>query len=313
MVERKFYIINENAAKMSHSMMSMRDYVAGSKTVEYRQLVNATYDIADKIAMVKPKEAERAYNLADKFSRKLAENFNQASRIGCMCPSILISGGSNFPVKKKEKQNKASDKNMQEYNYIMGIRNKLVNILYGREMIKSSDEDAIEKLHQKLEDLQEKQEKMKAINAYYRKHKTLDGCPELTKEGINQMKAEMAEHWHYEDKPYDTYMLTNNNQNIKRVRDRLKQLEATKEKGSIEQEKEFFKVVENVEIMRLQLFFDEKPEENVRDVLKSNGFKWSPKNICWQRQLTNNAKYALHRVIQKLKELNEEKSNQIAD
>ena len=48
--------------------------------------------------------------------------------------------------------------------------------------------------------------------------------------------------------------------------------------------------------MRLQLFFDNKPEAEIRDILKKHGFKWSPKNSCWQRQLTNNAKYALSQV-----------------
>ena len=31
-------------------------------------------------------------------------------------------------------------------------------------------------------------------------------------------------------------------------------------------------------------------------ILKKNGFRWSPKNNCWQRQLTENARYSLHRV-----------------
>lgn len=219
-----------------------------------------------------------------------------------MCPSILISGGSNFPVKKKEKQNEASDKNIQEYNYIMSIRDKITNILYGKEIIKSGDENVIEKLREKLEKLEEEQEKMKAVNAYYRKHKNLDGCPELTEEDIKKLKVEMKSDWHYEDKPYATYLLTNNNQNIKRVSNRLKRLEAAKDKGSTQQENEFCKVVENTNIMRLQLIFDGKPSEKVRDILKSNGFRWSPKEGAWQRQLTNNAKYSLKRVLEKLKE-----------
>lgn len=48
-----------------------------------------------------------------------------------------------------------------------------------------------------------------------------------------------------------------------------------------------------------------KPEDKVRDILKGNGFKWSPKNGCWQRQLTANAKYALSRVIKELEKLEE--------
>lgn len=57
------------------------------------------------------------------------------------------------------------------------------------------------------------------------------------------------------------------------------------------------------EMMRLQLFFDGKPEAEVRDILKKNGFRWSRKNNCWKRQLTDNARYSLERVKKELEEL----------
>lgn len=53
--------------------------------------------------------------------------------------------------------------------------------------------------------------------------------------------------------------------------------------------------------MRLQLIFDGKPEDAVRDILKKNGFKWSPKNGAWQRQLTDNALFSLKRVTEAIK------------
>jgi hypothetical protein len=46
----------------------------------------------------------------------------------------------------------------------------------------------------------------------------------------------------------------------------------------------------------LQLFFDEKPTEQQRAQLKSNGFKWAPSQDAWQRQLTDNAIYAAGRL-----------------
>ena len=45
--------------------------------------------------------------------------------------------------------------------------------------ISADDPDAIQKLEAKLKQLQELQERMKAVNAYYRKNKTLDGCPQI--------------------------------------------------------------------------------------------------------------------------------------
>jgi hypothetical protein len=67
-------------------------------------------------------------------------------------------------------------------------------------------------------------------------------------------------------------------------------------------ENEFFEVIQNEELNRLQLKFDGKPDDETRDVLKKNGFKWSPKNNTWQRQLTPNALYSLKFVLKKLRE-----------
>ena len=215
----------------------------------------------------------------------------------------MICGPANFPVRKKEKQNAASDRNYQEFQEIQKMLNRIRSIGNGKGIIKSGDADAVERLEKKLNGLKELQEKMKAANAYYRKNKTLDGCPVLTQEQIDSLKAEMQRDWRYEDKPFATYQLSNNNAEIHRVEDRLKKLRAAKTEGNTESENEYFRTVENVEIMRLQLFFEEKPESDVRDILKKNGFRWSPKNNCWQRQLTDNARYSLEKVKKELETL----------
>ena len=59
------------------------------------------------------------------------------------------------------------------------------------------------------------------------------------------------------------------------------------------------------EAMRYQIIFDGKPEPEVRDLLKSNGFKWAPSQGAWQRQITSNGRYALGKVVEKLKEREE--------
>ena len=52
----------------------------------------------------------------------------------------------------------------------------------------------------------------------------------------------------------------------------------------------------NREDNRLQIFFEEKPDEKTRETLKENGFRWSPKAGAWQRQLNDNAIYAADRL-----------------
>ena len=46
-----------------------------------------------------------------------------------------------------------------------------------------------------------------------------------------------------------------------------------------------------------QILFDEKPGEETRNTLKANGFKWSPREGAWQRQLTDNARAALRQIL----------------
>lgn len=300
-MQRIYYQIDEARAKTAHNMMSMNDYREGSKTREYKTLVDKTYDLADKVADEKPKEAERVYNLAARYSKKMAEYMNKDISIGLMCPSVMISGAGNFPVKKKEKQVAAWEKNHEFYQEIQKIPEKIRNILHGKEVIKSGDEDAIERLEEKLESLKETQEEMKAANKAIRLKDISKGNQALKEMGysdeqiIELRKPDFCGRIGFPD-----YALQNNNANIHRVEKRLNALRSAKEKGSTERENAYFKVVENTEIMRLQLFFDGKPESNIRDILKSNGFRWSPKNSCWQRQLNNNGQAALNRILKRL-------------
>ena len=64
-------------------------------------------------------------------------------------------------------------------------------------------------------------------------------------------------------------------------------------------------MVENAENMRLQLFFEDKPNEKIRSLLKSHSFRWSGKNKCWQRQLTNNARFSYKRLKEELENFEE--------
>ena len=304
MSERKYFPINECSAKAAHNMMSMRDYAEGSTTASYRSAVYKAYDIADKVAEKKPEEAERAYRLAERYSKKMSEYYNKESSIGMMCPSVMISGAGNFPVKKKERQVVAWQRNHEFYQYVQGILEKIENILYGKEIIKSDDERAIEKLEEKLEDLKGTQERMKAANKAIRMKDTEAGDDALREMGYSEEAIKQLREPDFCGRlGYPGYLLTNNNANIHRVEERLNRLKAVKEKGSSEQEFGTFKVVENTEAMRYQIIFDGKPDTEVRTLLKSNGFKWAPSQGAWQRQITTNGKYALNRVVEKLKEM----------
>ena len=301
MSEREFVVINEEAARTAQNMMSFNEYQMGSRTREYQEDVNEVYDLAEEVVARRGEEyRERAWRLATRYARNLGKYFNEEARIGCMCPSVMISGAGNFPVKKKEKQVKAWGKNHEFYNYCQSIRGKLNNLLYCKEVIKSDDENVLEALEEKIDSLKETQENMKEINKYYRKHHTLEGCVLLTEKQLKKLQKSMDQ-YSYDRSPYPGWVLQNNLANIKRCQQRADELKKTKEKGTSEADYGDFKVIENTELMRIQIVFDGKPDEAIRSILKANGFRWAPSQGAWQRQLTSNGKYALGKVIKELR------------
>ena len=125
----------------------------------------------------------------------------------------------------------------------------------------------------------------------------------LTAEAAAKLTADFADTCQrcpWIDKPCPDYELTSLRGKIKRIQARLADLDklqaaaqqpdnATKFDGG--------EIVRNAEENRLQILFDEIPDADTRDALKSNGFRWSPRNKAWQRQLTQNAEYAARRVL----------------
>lgn len=208
--EIKYYEINENDQRHAHDMYSYTSYVMGTCTKEYREDVDAVYAAANK---VENSQREYAFQLADRYARKLAEFHNRYARIELMCPSVLICGPANFPVRKKEKQNAARDRHYKTYEYI----NKIA-------------------------------ERVERLKDY---------------------------------KPVE-----------------VKQGTAKNEESFIN---EFCDVVQNEEANRIQLIFPNKPDEETRTLLKSHGFKWSPRFTAWQRQLTPNARFDTLIIIDKLR------------
>ncbi len=290
-----YYTINEGAARRANDVNSYYDYKPGSATAEYRQMVDKAVEIGERQKKrVDPMYHEKIDSLVDTYARKLAENMNSSFSIEARVPSILITGGSNFPVRKKEKQNAARDRNMEEWNDIQGLLDKIRSTGMGG--ISADDPQAVQKLEAKLEKLQAAQDTMKAVNAYYRKHKTLDGCPNLSAESIEKMKSEMSSQWHIEDKPYPSWALSNNNAEIRRIKGRIAELTKKQETAYAGWEFDGGTVEANKEDNRLQIFFEEKPDEKTRETLKENGFRWSPKAGAWQRQLNDNAIYAADRL-----------------
>ena len=302
----QYYPINEELARHAQEMNSYFDYKEGSATAEYRRSVDEATRIAEaQKRKVAPIHHERIDRLLDTYARKLADNINKRNAIAARVPSILIAGGSNFPVRKKEKQNRADEAAMEEWREIQGLLNKIRGT--GKGGISSDDPEAVQKLKLKLEGLERDQESMKAVNAYYRKHKTLEGCPGLDPVRIKKLKASMARDRHPEPKPYPSFRLTNNNAVIRQTRNRIAELTQRAETDYEGWAFDGGTVEINREANRLQIHFDDKPSTEVRAALKGEGFRWAPSVGAWQRQLTDNAIYAA-RHLDGLRPLSDEQS-----
>lgn len=296
------YTINESTARIAHEMRSFSDYQPGSATAGYNAQVDKAAQILETVKAKCATEAQRdrAEYLFDRYAATLAEAINRDNEIGTRCPSVMISGAGNFPVRKKAKQVAAWDANREAFaraeHYLQLLRTAHT------QPIKSSDPEAVEALAAKLEALKQEHATMKAVNAYYRKNGTLDGCPELTPAARKAIEGMWARGW-YVGVPYPTYTLTNSLANVKRTEQRLKSLQAAQEASPAEEDHDGIIYREDPEQMRVQLIFDGKPAEDVRAILKKWAFRWSPRNQAWQRQLTDNGKRAARRAMEEIEAL----------
>lgn len=290
------YIINEEAARRAKEMNSFSDYQSGSATASYNAQVAKAREIAEEQkAKVDPMYHDKIDGLLDKYCRLLAANINDANRIDAMCPSILISGGSNFPVRKKQRQNAARDRNMEDYRKIEGILDQIRGV--GRGGISSDDPDAVAKLKAKLEALERDQELMKAANAAIRMKDTKKGDTKLAELGYTEEEIVKLRAPDFCGRiGYPAYRLQNNNANIRRIRQRIAELEKKKENPAEGWEFDGGKVVVNQGVNRLQIIFDDRPDADLRSELKGEGFRWAPSQGAWQRQLTDNAMRAARRI-----------------
>ena len=308
------YEINETLAKSAKELNSFDDYKENSATNEYQAYIKKFENNVNELIERYPNNInEETLNLIayykDKYAKKLAFAINKSNSIEARMPSILITGAGNFNFRKKEKQNQARESFWNEYGSLFNednyYFNKIKNIITNK-TIYSDDALAIEKLEAKIDSLKKYQSKMKNVNAYFRKHKTLVGCELLTDKEIAELNCDM-ESFSYYGQPYPAFELTNNNQNLHRLMERLESLKKLKERAENPIQNNYetiegLEIVEDATDMRIRLIFDSVPSEETRTLLKHYGFKWSPKNSAWQRQLTNNAIYSTKRLLEKLKE-----------
>lgn len=165
----------------------------------------------------------------------------------------------------------------------------------------------VERLQDKLESLTKLQEMMKAANKIVRNKRMseVDKFDELAALGLTDEKAKelMYPPYSYHGIGFASFELSNNLAKIKDTEARLKRHEAMAQKEDTEDSYDWGLLRKVYSEERVRFIFNDIPSSKVRDILKSEGFKWSPKNSAWQRQLTPNALRATKRVLEKINTL----------
>jgi hypothetical protein len=179
--------------------------------------------------------------------------------------------------------------------------------------ISSDDPDAVEKLRTRLANLEGERERMKAINAAWRKAKrpapddtegwrTIADAVGMSDNDLHGVRKTMAMD-PLDRGPFPNYALQNIGGNITRIKKRIQALEAAERVIGKETRHEDLDLTvhENEVENRIQLRFSGKPSPEVRQVLKSAGFRWAPSQGSWQRHLNSAGRLAAEMVLTELR------------
>lgn len=288
---RKYYEINEAVAKQAKQAMSFDDYIDGSATQAYRNSVDEMGKIVDEKKKEFPEHAAELDKLLDRYAKNLAEFINKKNTIDASVPSIMIAGPDAVSASKKERQNQRSDANFKFYqDKVEPIADRIKNYGSGANAIRTDDENALDSLEKKVEDLKKAHQIMVDANKYFRKHKTLDGFEGLSNELKKQVNETRAAWGKPDMQPFPQYALQNSRAEIKRLEARIKEVSGLKANNGLQEDNDFYSLITDKNDMRIRISFKMgKPEQEIIDMLKGKSFKWSKQNNAWQRQLTDNA------------------------
>lgn len=264
---------------------------------------------------------ERARQYVASYSQQLAEDIQLVKDLGgdpadyqtryerhftawmmakSNCISTMITGGSKFPVRRAEKANQSEHKRMNEFT---AFREKyFVRLERQQRREERAAIDPVAEMRAKVEKAERRQEAMKAANKIVQSRKLQDA--EKVKQLAELLKVSEGEAAKLLQPDFcgrigfPAYALTNNLANIKRMRERLAELESKAQATTKELERpDGIRIVHNAEADRLQIFFPGKPAPEMIGALKRRAFKWSPSNGCWQRQFTANAIAAMREIL----------------
>lgn len=254
---------------------------------DYAETLQGDFESLAKLADTEERRAQLAEEFA-LYRAGYAKRTRALLHSKARCMSTMITGRSNFPVERQRKRSAIADRRSQELidfreRALAAIRKALCPEL---RPIMAGDSDATDRLRQKIAEAEKLQEAMKAANAAIRKH---------AKAGPEAQVAALVALGHPEARArellrpdfcgrigFPDYELTNNNANIRRMKERLAGIERAQATPETVREGKAARLEDCPAENRVRLFFPGKPAVEVRERLKRNGFRWAPSLGCWQ-------------------------------
>ncbi len=271
----------------SRGRFELRNYVR-TMVDAWNQAITAAGDDPDAVARVTAEMEKLRRGYADRIKAYLSSH----SRV----MSAMIAGPARFPVASNRKKSDSADRRAQEANEFLK-RQRARMIQAAAVPVDTTPTGEAAAVRANLAQREARQERMKAVNAAIRK----GDDAALNALGYNEAAIATLK------KPdvlgrigFPDYSLKNNNAEIRRLRERLKVVDrrvVAAEAGPVESTFAGMRIVEDAEDNRVRLFFDGKPDEGTRERLRGSGWKWSPKNGAWQRQLTPNARASAAQIL----------------
>lgn len=251
-------------------------------------------------------------DVRDEYEDRYIEKYKEWLSAMSRCFSQMITGAGGWKpatFRRHERTNNAEKAARQRLDEWC---EKVIKRCNRQERLKGWAE--VERLQAKIDALTEQQEMMKSANKVIRNNKLaeVEKVDELVALGFDEQQAmKLMEPDYCGRIGFPSFALTNNLAKIKDAEMRMKRHAALANSavdGDETQQYAWGKVVTCYEDERYRIIFDGKPEQSVINLLKFNGFKWSPKNKAWQRQITTNARWAVKDFIRKMQEREAEKT-----
>lgn len=216
--------------------------------------------------------------------------------------SWMIAGPSNFPVRRMEKKNRVVDKRLGEL--VEWPKRARARILREEHELTKPD-DPSDELRAEIARKTASLELMKAVNKVVRKKKLTpeERVAAIVALGVSERTARQALEPDFAGRVgFPGYELTSLRGKIERLEANLRVITSAKEApapaaGALISEGAAFEIEEDIRDQRLRIHFAAKPDAAMIARLKRSGFKWSPRNTAWQRQLTANARAAADALL----------------